>query len=154
MTNQNEPEQVGVAVMGGAQAAYDEIFFQQLKQPESVDTDVPPSQREAIIDGIRNFAKDQEKVESGTEDHDRELFYVSKVIEQSSLLNANVDPALLEGAEHFEFALTDYLEDSGIRAFLIPPRLYEALGCAERNIGRDALILVFDAPFEDEESGE
>lgn len=153
MSQQEEPLKVGVAVMGGAQAAYDEIYFQQLKQPESVDTDIPPSQRSAILDGIRDFVEDQQKTEPGTEDHDRELFYLTTVLLQSSLLTANANASLIEGAEPFPFPLTDYLGDSGIKAYIMPPALYAALHCKERGIQEDALVIVFDAPFEGEDGG-
>lgn len=147
MTETKEPRQVGVALMGGSQAVYDNVWYQQLRPSEQEDTDIPFERRESIMDGIRNWAEDREKVEGDTEVHDRDLHYLIQVHAELAARADNVDAALFDGAELIEYPMWEYLENPGVRAYICPESVYDLLGYGETNYQRGTMVFVFDDPF-------
>lgn len=140
--------------MGGGQAVYDIVWFQQLKPSEQEDTDIPYERRQSIMEGIRNWAEDREKLGADTEQHDMDLHYLIQVHADLTERVDNVDASMFDGVETFEYPFWEYLENPGVRAYVCPESIYELLGYAETNYHRETMIFVFDEPFPIEVDGE
>lgn len=154
MAETQEPRQVGVALIGGSQAVYDIVWYQQLKPSEYEDTDIPFERRESIMDGIRNWARDREKLEADTEQHDMDLHYLLQVHADLTERADNVDASMFDGLEVYEYPMWEYLENPGVRAYRCPDSVYDLLGYGETNYQRGTMIFVFDDPFPIEKDGE
>lgn len=151
VTETKEPRLVGVALMGGSQAVYDIVFYQQLKPSDQEDTDIPYERRQSIIDGIRNWDREREKVEASTEDHDRDLHYLLQAHADLTERADNVDASLFDDAKPIEYPMWEYLENPGVRAYICPDSVYDLLGYGETNYQRETMVFVFDEPFAPED---